>query len=179
MDPLSLSRPTAEQWRTWRELRLAALADAPRAFGAALAVESAYDERQWRERLRPDRGVPIIAWLGADPVGIIGCYRPQPEAVELVSMWVAPRARGRGVGDRLIAEVLSWAGPLPVGLWVVSDNLPARGLYERNGFRATGQTQPYRDEPGTTELRFIRSSGITSPAAGSARPGTAADRPAS
>ncbi len=37
---------------------------------------------------------------GADPVGLAGGYQEEPGVVELVSMWVGPRARGHGVGER-------------------------------------------------------------------------------
>jgi len=43
-----------DDWKLWRELKLAALAEAPYAFGSQLADWAAAPEDRWRERL----GVP-------------------------------------------------------------------------------------------------------------------------
>ncbi len=62
--------------------------------------------------------------------------------VELLSLWVAPTARGRGVGDALVREVERWArsvGARFVRLGVAADNPAARGLYKRHRFDATGE----------------------------------------
>ncbi|MBO0867055.1 MAG: GNAT family N-acetyltransferase [Micromonosporaceae bacterium] len=62
-------------------------------------------------------------------------------AVELMSMWVAPRARGRGVGELLIAAVADWAalaGARTMLLAVAEGNTAAERLYRRAGFLPTG-----------------------------------------
>jgi ribosomal protein S18 acetylase RimI-like enzyme len=62
-------------------------------------------------------------------------------SVELISMWVSPVARGRGVGDCLIREVERWAaqrGATSLRLSVMPDNIRAAALYERHGFTDTG-----------------------------------------
>jgi hypothetical protein len=43
---------TSEEWRTWRELRLAALRDAPEAFDATLADWQGAGDTELRWRLR-------------------------------------------------------------------------------------------------------------------------------
>lgn len=56
---------------------------------------------------------------------------------ELISMWVSPAARGKGVGDRLVESVAQWArqqGATALGLEVVEDNEKATALYRRSGF---------------------------------------------
>jgi len=50
--------------------------------------------------------------------------------------------RGQGLGARLLDTALSWAGAQGlawVDLEVLSNNLPARRLYERSGFVQTGE----------------------------------------
>jgi ribosomal protein S18 acetylase RimI-like enzyme len=63
--------------------------------------------------------------------------------VELISMWVAPAARGRGVGDRLIEAIESWAvlacGAVELRLAVMPGNEKAIALYRRVGFAETGE----------------------------------------
>jgi GNAT superfamily N-acetyltransferase len=128
-----------DDWALWRDIRLAALAEAPSAFGSTLADWQDADESRWRERLR---SVPynVVVELDGTPAGMASGV-PEDHAILLISMWVAPFARGRGVGDRLIESVAGWArdrDARSVVLDVVSDNLPALALYLRNGFVDAG-----------------------------------------
>ena len=69
----------------------------------------------------------------------------------LISMWVAPEARGAGVGEALIDAVVDWAcstGTARLLLDVGADNGPARALYTRKGFAARSEVStlpPPRD----------------------------------
>ena len=63
-------------------------------------------------------------------------------------MWVAPEARGQGVGAALVAAVEGWArgkGYVRMGLGVTSTNEPAIRLYTRMGFIDLGDTYPLRE----------------------------------
>jgi len=60
-------------------------------------------------------------------------------------MWVAPVARGTGLGRVLVEEVVKWArhiGRDVVDLHVTIGNTPAENLYRRMGFVPTPDTQP-------------------------------------
>jgi ribosomal protein S18 acetylase RimI-like enzyme len=62
--------------------------------------------------------------------------------VEVISMWVSPEARGKGVGERLLGEIERWAvgrGVRRLRLSVVKENEKAIGLYRRCGLRETGE----------------------------------------
>jgi GNAT superfamily N-acetyltransferase len=129
-------------WARWRELRLAALEEDPEAFSTRLAdwTGTGDTEERWRWRLAT---VPynLIAYADGEPVGIVSATSPVDRAVTLISMWVAPIARGRGAGDALIQAVLSWArtvGASRVELAVRSANERAISLYVRNGFVDSG-----------------------------------------
>ena len=55
-------------------------------------------------------------------------------------MWVDPAARGTGVGEALIGEVIAWArarGAAAVTLSVKTTNSHAASLYRRMGFAPT------------------------------------------
>jgi GNAT superfamily N-acetyltransferase len=153
---ISVRRLAPDDWQTWRDVRLAALADAPHAFGSSLAKEQAYEEADWRDWLQPDRGMKAVADAQATAVGLVGAWLPgdRDGAVELYSMWVQPSWRGRGFGDLLITEVLDWAragNHKRVDLWVVDGNPTAERLYRRHGFRPTEEYQPHPGDPGVRE----------------------------
>ena len=138
------------EWPLWRELRLRALADAPDAFGETLAEARARDEAGWRDfAARPDI-VQLIAERGGAPVGMTLAVIEaiDPARAHLNAMWVAPEARGGGLGGALLEAALRWSrgrAALELVLGVAEDNGPARALYERRGFRDTGEQRMLRD----------------------------------
>jgi ribosomal protein S18 acetylase RimI-like enzyme len=196
-----LVREVAEDdWELMRDVRLAALSEAPYAFGSTHAREAAFTEEKWRGRFsersvtffaheEPDDGEPSdrgpattgpattgpantgpattgpantgLATTGAAnerPAGLAGVYVEDGTA-DLVSMWVRPSARGRGVGEALVEAAAAWAKAHHFGalyLWVTESNAPARRLYERCGFTPTGESQPLPSDPALPEIRMSR-----------------------
>jgi GNAT superfamily N-acetyltransferase len=151
----------ADDWQALRDIRLEALRDAPTAFGSTYEREALRGEAHWRNRIT--RGGTFLAFVPevgeAEPAGLIGGYQEDPVTVELVSMYVRPRARGRGVGEALVATVIDWASKRRAGsvhLWVTETNAPARALYERCGFTLTGERQPVPSTPSLDEVAMIR-----------------------
>jgi len=67
----------------------------------------------------------------------------RPDAVHLVRIEIDPSFQGRGIGTRIVVDVLAEARRrgLPVRLDVFIAN-PARRLYERLGFHETGRDGP-------------------------------------
>lgn len=136
---------TESDWKVWRELRLAALAEAPYAFGSQLADWQGDGDREgrWRDRLALPGSYNVVALLDGQPVGMVsGVPTDQDGVVELISMYVAPVGRGRGVGDHLVRLVEQWArqvGARTLRLAVVEGNENAWALYRRNGFHDTGE----------------------------------------
>jgi ribosomal protein S18 acetylase RimI-like enzyme len=126
-----------------RAIRLRALADAPDAFASTLADAEALDVERWEAQVE---ALPTFVWCEAGvDLGMVRCapYDDDPDAAYLISMWVAPEARGRGIGDALVAAVAAWArdrGLRRVFLDVGEQNRSARALYERAGFVSSGVT---------------------------------------
>lgn len=94
-------------------------------------------------------GVGKVLFVAEDDDGVLGVVggfrRLDPAEVQLVSLWVDPRARGRGVAGSLIRAVAGWAQGLGAGrvvLFVQEANAPGRALYLRAGFRPTGDREP-------------------------------------
>ena len=148
-----------DNWAILRDIRLAALQDAPQAFGSTSQREARFTEAQWRKRIN-DRAVTFFAHLDEDPapVGIAGVWVGDG-AADLVSMWVRPDARGRGVGEALVNAAAGWGnarGHDTMYLWVAESNEPARRLYERYGFTPTGERQPMPSHPDVPEIRMRR-----------------------
>lgn len=150
---------TPDDWRLWRELRLAALAEAPDAFSSRLADWQGEGDREerWRARLGIPGSHDLVATLDGLPAGMASGVPGDDEGVvDLISMWIAPAARGRGVGDALVGEVVAWAGRVgarTVRLDVHDTNDAAAALYRRNGFRRSGRTKV---DDGALEHEMVR-----------------------
>lgn len=151
-----------DDWQALRDIRLEALRDAPTAFWSTYEQEAPRGEEHWRDR--SSRGGTFLAFLteateAAEPVGLIGAYQADAKTVELVSMYVRPVARGRGVGEALVATVIDWASrrnAASVHLWATETNAPARALYERCGFTLTGERQQMPFDPSLGEVAMSR-----------------------
>ncbi|MGC4846017.1 N-acetyltransferase family protein [Micromonospora sp. DT15] len=161
---------TPDDWQTWRKLRLAALTEAPGAFGSRLAdwQDDGDREQRWRDRLSIPGSHNLVAVLDGRPVAMSsGVPTPDPLTMDLISMWVHPDARGSGVGDRLVDEVARWAqerGAERLRLSVRTDNAHAKALYHRAGFRLTdepGDLMPDGVRPEQIMLRPLRPAHLT------------------
>jgi GNAT superfamily N-acetyltransferase len=106
-----LRRLAAGDWRLWRDVRLQALEDSPQAFSSLLSDWQGVGdvEIRWRKRLE-DVPFNVIAFVDGRAVGqVSGTAVDGRRSVELISLWVAPDARGTGVGTALIEAVAEWA----------------------------------------------------------------------
>lgn len=134
-----------DDWPVWRELRLKALSEAAYAFGSRLADWQGDGDREerWRQRLAIPGSCNLVAFLDGQAAGMAtGVPTEDNGVVELISMYVDPAARGRGVGDVLMQRVEQWArqvGAEELRLAVTAGNGNAWALYERNGFRETAE----------------------------------------
>jgi GNAT superfamily N-acetyltransferase len=159
---LVIRRLAAADWAAFRAIRLAALRDAPEAFGSTASDAERLDEAEWRRRVE-GRAVFIAEFAGQHAGLAAGIAADRPGDAELISMWVAPAWRGQGVGDRLVEAVLAWAAAerfATVRLWVANANAGAERLYARHGFASTGMVQPMGGEKsGRLEFEMRRTVG--------------------
>ena len=108
---MQIRRVTPDDWRAFREIRLAALQDAPDAFGGTYAESVARPEEWWvewaRKSAESDEQAMFLAWDGDAPVGIAGTFFDDPDWV-VIAMWVDPARRGGGLGRRLLDAVVDF-----------------------------------------------------------------------
>ena len=154
---MEVRQARAADWQALRELRLRALADAPDAFASTLEEEAALPEEVWRQWAQGGpASVDFVASEGGADIGMAAIFAvaDAPGRVHLVGMWVDPRHRRRGVARALVGEAVRWAQERQASeviLWVADHNSPARTLYERIGFRPTGERQPLPSNPALSE----------------------------
>lgn len=157
---MEVRQAQAADWQALRQLRLRALADAPDAFASTLEVEAVFPEELWRQRARRgSASATLIAHGSGIDVGLARIFA-EPDApgrMHLVSLWVDPSYRRRGVAHALVDRAVAWAvdrRAREVILWVADQNTAARRLYERIGFRPTGERQPLPSNPAIIESRL-------------------------
>ena len=94
---------------------------------AAAFVEN-FDEK--RERC-------WIAEMDGEPVGCVFVVKKNPSSAKLRLLIVEPKARGRGLGRRLVEECIAFAGAKgyrKLVLWTQSNLAAARAIYRKAGF---------------------------------------------
>ena len=97
----------------------------------------------------PPHGALYLATLDDAPVGCVGvrAFAPEPGCCEMKRLYVAPAARGYGLGRRLAVKSMTAARTLGYTRMRL-DTLPtmqdAQALYVALGFR---DTPPYRHSP--------------------------------
>ncbi|HZO12285.1 MAG TPA: GNAT family N-acetyltransferase [Polyangiaceae bacterium] len=132
---------------TWLAVRLRALRDHPEDFYASVEDEATLPMEEVKERLARDPRQAFV--LGAFPdgelVGTAGMFRERfgkaHHKAVVWGMYVAPRARRRGIGRKLMVELVARAraaGVERLQLSVSAGNRAARALYIELGFEPWG-----------------------------------------
>jgi DNA-binding MarR family transcriptional regulator len=99
------------------------------------------------EELTPPRGLLLVARLREEPVGCGALKHPPDAPTELKRMWVAPEARGLGLGRRLLRELEQHAvaaGASTLRLETNKTLVEAVQLYRSSGYR---EVPAFNDEP--------------------------------
>ncbi|WP_216895018.1 GNAT family N-acetyltransferase [Nocardia alni] len=147
----------AQEWQTARTARLLALAGSPPGIFSTLLEEAqTWDDAHWRQWF-----TTRTIFVAEDSSEVVGCAGGLHEdgLPLLVTMFVAPQARGTGVSVRLIEAVSEWAraaGHTELRLWVMEGNTAAEKLYRRMGFTPTGDTRDTKGSHSAPEYRMSR-----------------------
>jgi len=149
-----IERVREDDWAVFREIRLRSLLDSPDAFGSTYGEESSQSEHAWRDWAAGRwRGATAGAFLALEGDRAIGTatgaeHDAEPGVAHVYAMWVAPDARGAGVGRALLEAVADWSrdrGCDRLVLRVTESNEVARRFYEAGGFVETGEREPLRE----------------------------------
>jgi len=99
------------------------------------------------EEFAPPHGIFLVARLYGRPVGCGGIKPISADAVSLKRMWIAPDARGHGLGRRLLSALEEQARMLGYSVVCLETNktlVEAQQLYRSSGYR---EVPPFNDEP--------------------------------
>jgi RimJ/RimL family protein N-acetyltransferase len=153
-----------------RELRLAALAADPDAFGSTYGREAALPAEWWErwaaqsEEGTAQRTFVLVAdddrWTG---LALVRLDDDSPGSAVLHAMWVSPEARGLRAAGLLCDACAAWAagrGCDTLTLTVVVGNRAARRAYEGAGFAVRGRTKRSHDGRTLDELVMTRATSV-------------------
>jgi ribosomal protein S18 acetylase RimI-like enzyme len=163
MDPIEIVRLHPDEWKAYKALRLESLQNAPQAFGSTYDTNLARSETFWRGRLVEaqigERGWLLFARINGQLVGIVGAYRTdEAEVVEVISTYITPAYRGRGVAHTLmdvLLKTLTQTGQFKrATLGVNQQQAAAVRLYERCGSEYM-RTQPVQMGDGQTYIGVV------------------------
>lgn len=142
---------TSDDVAEYHALRLRGLRESPEAFGSSYDEERDMALDEVAKRIEPS-GTPtgrimLGAFASGALVGVMGCVQSgkvkSRHKATVWGMYVAPEARGHGVGramlERGIEEARSWPNVDQLSLSVVERGTAARSLYLSVGFRPFGR----------------------------------------
>jgi DNA-binding MarR family transcriptional regulator/N-acetylglutamate synthase-like GNAT family acetyltransferase len=103
--------------------------------------------KDFLDNLDPSRERCWIAEIDGEPVGSVFVVKQSRTVAKLRLLIVEPKARGRGLGKRLVEECIAFAranGYRKLVLWTQSNLAAAREIYAKTGFKRVKQ-QPHQE----------------------------------
>ena len=138
-----------DEWPAYKRLRLEALEREPQAFGSPYAEAAQKPDDYWRKRLEKARATRgSWMWFAVRhgvPVGMAAAYTEATGCVEIVSVYVTPNERKRGIARALVETVLRGIQSRRAGvavtaaLHVNTEQKAAIRLYTSLGFTIIGE----------------------------------------
>jgi len=129
---------TGADWKSVFEIYMEGLATGQASFETNAPTWGKWNESHHQHsRLVACDGIDVIGWAALSPASARGCYAGVAE----VSVYVAGRCRGRGIGKRLLQEVI--VSSEKNGIWTLysstfPENEESLRMQESCGFRRVG-----------------------------------------
>jgi ribosomal protein S18 acetylase RimI-like enzyme len=151
---MSVRRLGSDDLELFRFLRLASLKDAPENYASSYEDWEQRPDEVWLRFLTDEAIFAARDVVG--PIGMMGVFQDPKSKMahrwEMGMVWVDPKARGTGVADALLCEVVEYvrsAAGLQIELSVNATNARAVRFYENRGFEAFGRVpRGYRTDTG-------------------------------
>jgi L-amino acid N-acyltransferase YncA len=136
--PSSIGQMVEQDWPAVRAIYIEGIQTGNATFEKSPPEWASWDASHLRVcRLVARSGDGVLGWAALSPVSDRCVYAGVAE----VSVYVASRARGQGIGTRLLASLVEAADR--EGIWTLQagifpENVPSVELHKRNGFRVVG-----------------------------------------
>ncbi len=151
-----------DEWAKVKAIRLEALADTPTAFVTRHDEAAAFPDDVWIDRANKgsqgEEQLTVLALDDGEPVGLaVGLLKAEGSVLVVVSVFIAPVVRGRGIGDKMFRLLEDWgsgSGAVRASLWVEETNGRARSFYRRLGYGLTTDRQWIPNDSGLWEVRL-------------------------
>jgi len=150
---MNIRATTEKDWMVLRQVRLAALLDAPTAFGVSYKTAAGDSSEQWKQRASSTGSEFWLAFQQGKPVGMVGAVVSEAKRFNLIGMWVEPATRGSGIAKKLVDTVKARAserGFDGVFLDVAPENAIASRFYLKQGFVFLNEWEPLESHPHIT-----------------------------
>ncbi len=150
----------ADEGGLLRQMRIAALTEAPYAFGSRLedtqAQPLASFESAAAKHADSEVSTTFFAFDGVNAVGLIGAFRETspPQRCFICSLWLAPGYRGTAFASELVHTACTWLHQRfseDIFAWVADANPRAMAFYRKSGFIPAGECQPLPSTPSASE----------------------------
>ena len=138
MSNIHIRPTTASDWPALKATRLAALLDAPTAFGASHASAASFSDTDWQQRaISTAQRTFFLAFDGDLAIGLAAQVVASDGECHLIAMWVQQEYRGMAVAAGLVEAVKQCAvknGHARLVLDVAPENARAAAFYQKQGF---------------------------------------------
>lgn len=134
-----------KEWKKYKNIRLEALKLEPKAFSLTYKECFMHPDQRWKEELSSNNEIYLFAESDGKIIGMAKVTFKEEGAAENTAVihgtYINNFYRGRGVGKRLIDELLKEIEKnkdiKKIKLWVKEAQIPARRIYESMGFSFT------------------------------------------
>lgn len=110
MDAIEIIALPPTEWEKYKALRLRALQEEPQAYLSTYEKSRNDPDEKWKERLSNARDGKtqwlVFAKEKETLIGMIGAFIDERGDIEIIALYVVKEARGKGVGKKLMDEIL-------------------------------------------------------------------------